>query len=56
MLTTQLAQLNDEMESVRSRTFDLKKERDEAAADVQSLIRMRLTDAVFEKTFASGVR
>ena len=47
----QLAQLNDEMESVKERTFDLKKERDEAAADVQSLIRMRLTDAVFGKTF-----
>lgn len=47
----QLAQLNDEMESVKERTIDLKRERDEAASDVQSQIRMRLTDAVFGKTF-----
>lgn len=47
----QLAQLNDEMSSVKERTENLKKERDEFSADVQSQIRMRLTDAVFGKTF-----
>ncbi len=47
----QLALLNDEMSSVREHTADLKRERDEAAADIQSQIRMRLTDAVFGKTF-----
>lgn len=47
----QLAQLNEEMESVRNHTSNLKKERDAALQDVQTQIRMRLTDAVFGKTF-----
>lgn len=47
----QLEQLHDEMQSVRERTADLKKERDDIAVDVQTQIRMRLTDAVFGKTF-----
>ena len=54
----QLAKLNDEMasakeemESVKDRTNELKKEREDIAGDVQNLIRMRLTDAVFGKTF-----
>lgn len=47
----QLADLQDEMDAVRQRTDDLKRQGTAAAADMQAQIRMRLTDAVFAKTF-----
>ena len=43
----QLAALNEEMDSVKQRTVDLKREEAEASADVKAQIRMRLTDSVF---------
>ena len=43
----QLADLNSEMDAVKQRTVDLKREEAEASADVKAQIRMRLTDSVF---------